>query len=162
MTDGSVEPVLVLGLGNLLLGDDAVGLRVLEELSPAPEGVEFVDGGTQGLALLGRLEQRRAIVILDAVGVGEPPGTVHLLRGAEIDGFRAARASTAHEGSALELLAVAQLLGILKCPVMVVGIEPARVATGIGLSDGVEAAMPGAVERARAILGGLTGNSPPA
>jgi hydrogenase maturation protease len=161
MTDGSVEGVLVLGLGNLLLGDDAVGLRLLEALQsriglPACPGEEsspeYLDGGTQGLALLPWLSERRAVLILDAVGLGAAPGTVHVLRDQEIEEFRARRASTAHEGNALELLAVARLLGAGLAEVAVVGIEPASVATGIGLSAPVEAALPEGVERARGVL----------
>ena len=154
MTAGSVEPVLVLGLGNLLLGDDGVGLRMLEAMGSAPVGTELVDGGTQGLALLSYLENREAIIILDAVGLGAPPGTVHVLHGEDIDRFRAARASTAHEGNALELLAIASLLGVLKddVAVMVVGIEPGRIATGIGLTTEVEAAVGEALSACRAAI----------
>ena len=89
-------PVLVLGLGNLLLQDDGVGLKLLEAVSdsePFGEEVEFVDGGTQGLALLGYLGGRKLTLILDAVGLGQAPGTVHMLRGAEIEKLRAHRST---------------------------------------------------------------------
>jgi hydrogenase maturation protease len=148
-------PVLVLGLGNLLLSDDAAGLHLEAALSAergASEQVEFVDGGTQGLALLHYLAKRRAILVLDAVGLGAEPGSVHVLRGPAIDGLRAQRATTAHEGNALELLATARLVGDVAGEIVVVGVEPARVATGIGLSPEVEAALPAAMGRARAVL----------
>ena len=74
-------PILVLGIGNTLLMDDGVGVLLVEEfrcLSSLPaDEVEFLDGGTQGLALLGRMAGRRALVILDAVNLGATPGTVH-------------------------------------------------------------------------------------
>ena len=166
MTAGSVDaaldpravpraPILVLGLGNLLLTDDAAGLHVEAALS-AERGVsaqvEFVDGGTQGLALLHYLSNRRAILVLDAVGLGAEPGSVHVLRGPAIDGLRVQRSTTAHEGNALELLATARLLGDVAEEIVVVGVEPARIATGIGLSPQVEAALPEAIERARTVL----------
>lgn len=155
MTDGSPD-VLVLGLGNLLLTDDGLGLRLCELLAESGEfathPVEFVDGGTQGMALLGRLENRSAIVILDAVGLGAPAGTLHVLRGAELERLRAHRATTAHEGNALELLQTAQLLGETLGPVTVVGIEPGTVCTGIGLTREVEEALPGALAAARTVL----------
>ncbi|MHC4948648.1 MAG: hydrogenase maturation protease [Planctomycetota bacterium] len=75
-------PVLVLGLGNLLLRDDGVGLTLLARLRDehaALPGVEWLDGGTQGLALLGRLAGRRGLLVLDAVALGDAPGTVHVL-----------------------------------------------------------------------------------
>ena len=158
MTAGSVEPrapVLVLGLGNLLLGDDAVGLRLLEMLQCDPAvgpGVEFIDGGTQGLALLPYLEGRRALLVLDAVGLGAVPGTVHMMGRGQIETFRARRAGSAHEGNALELLATARMLGDLPDDVTIAGIEPAEVSTGIGLSDEVQAAVPEAFESARKVL----------
>ena len=160
MTDGSVEeraPVLVLALGNLLLFDDAVGLRMLELLPREGPGVEYLDGGTQGLALLPYLAGRRAVVILDAVGLGAAAGTVHVLRGEDIDRFNARRAGTAHEGNALELLVTARMLGDAAGEVAVIGVEPERVATGIGLTPAVEAAVPAAVERARLVLREMMG-----
>jgi hydrogenase maturation protease len=156
MTRGKA-PVLVLGVGNALLRDDSVGLRLLSHLSTERDkwdgAVEFLDGGTQGLALLDRIAGRRALLILDAVKLGAVPGAVHVLRE-----WRdcAARSSTAHESNVSELLAVSTLLG--ECPeqVAIVGIEPHRIVTGMELSDVVAQAVPSAVEAARGLLMGLT------
>ena len=74
-------PILVLGLGNVLLQDDGVGpalLGLLETLHGKDDRVQFVDGGTQGLALLGYLSDRQAVLILDAVALGAEPGSVHV------------------------------------------------------------------------------------
>ena len=156
MTVGSVRPpVLVLGVGNALLGDDGAGLRVLAELERDAAHwagqVEFLDGGTQGLALLDRIAGRRVLLVLDAVALGAEPGTVHALRGWKHEGERA---STAHESNVAELLQASTLLG--ECPeqVTVIGIEPARIETGIGVSDAVAKAVGEAVEAARRELGG--------
>lgn len=156
MTRGKA-PVLVLGVGNAVLRDDGVGLRLLADLSPewrhCGEEVEFVDGGTQGLALLDRIAGRRALVILDAVKLGAAPGAVHVLRE-----WRdcAARSATAHESNVSELLAVSTLLG--ECPekVAIVGIEPHRIETGLELSDLVAQSVPAALEAARRLLVELT------
>jgi hydrogenase maturation protease len=156
-----VPPLLVLGLGNLLLGDDGVGLRLLEELardaSARDARIELLDGGTQGLALLGRIEGRRALLILDAVALGAAPGTVHVLDGAQA--MRAggppgesAGTAPAHEGGASQLLAYSGLLGDLPKRILVVGVEPRRVTTGIGLSPDVERAVPAAAAQARAAI----------
>ena len=68
MIDGSANaPVLVLGLGNLILTDDGAGLRLLQSVETGAvwgDQVEFIDGGTQGLALLGYLTRRRLAVVL--------------------------------------------------------------------------------------------------
>ena len=149
-----MKPVLVLGLGNLLLSDDAVGLRLLEELagSAAGDEVDFVDGGTQGLALLPLLSDRQAIIVLDAIGLGSAPGTVHLLRDQDVGKLQARRAESAHEGNGLQLLETARLLGEEWRELAVIGVEPAYVRTGIGLSPVVEAGLPQALQAARQVL----------
>jgi len=150
-----VPPVLVLGLGNVLLGDDGVGCEVLRRTSEKYTGVpevEFIDGGTQGLALLGYLAERRTLVLLDAFASGKSPGEVTVLTKREILKPGASRATTAHEGNAGELLAVAQLLGELPQQVLLVGIEPERVRTELGLSVNVAAAVPAACDRACEII----------
>ena len=158
MIDGSVEtvaPVVVLGIGNPLLSDDGAGLVLLEQVRGSdswPERVEWVDGGTQGIALLGVLSQRRAAVILDAVQLGSPPGTVHVLGMEDLRRFGAAGTVSAHEGNSRQLLGAAELVGDLPERVVVVGIEPESVRTGTELSATVAAAVPRAIEVVRDIL----------
>jgi hydrogenase maturation protease len=143
-----------LGLGNLLLHDDGVGLRLLELLAAETQrdDVEFVDGGTQGLVLLPYLSQRRSVLILDAIGLGAKPGTVHLLRGEEIGRMRARRAETAHEGNGLTLLETARLLGEDLPNLVVLGVEPALVRTGVGLTAEAAEGAQRALEMARQVL----------
>lgn len=153
-------PVLVLALGNYLLRDDAVGLQLLAQLTQAardPKQVEFLDGGTQGTALLGAISHRQGLLILDAVALGAAPGTVHVLDSGE-NIQRAAPESVGaapHESNAGELLTLASLLGDRPDVVVVVGIEPADLRTGIGLSPAVKQALPSAAERAEQILSEL-------
>ena len=81
--------MVVLGVGNVMLGDDGVGIRVLEELrrrgldDPAavPEGTRLVDGGTLGLGLLDAVRGARSLLLLDAVNLGQTAGTVSVLCG---------------------------------------------------------------------------------
>jgi len=78
---GSVEapppPLLVLGLGNELLGDDGFGPVLIREIERKYHenacGIECLDGGTQGLALLGRISRRKALIVLDALMTGQAP-----------------------------------------------------------------------------------------
>src|SRR5450755_3720565 len=97
-------PVLLLGLGNPLMADDGAGQEILARLQSDAaqwgDAVELVDGGTQGLALLGIFDGRKAVVFLDAIHLGDKPGTVHLLGGEELMRMGQRRATTAHEGSA--------------------------------------------------------------
>ncbi|MGA3175860.1 MAG: hydrogenase maturation protease [Candidatus Acidiferrum sp.] len=149
-------PILVLGLGNTLLSDDGVGPALLDYLSSSAqrwEGqVEFVDGGTQGLALLGRLSGRRALIIVDAVKTGAPPGTIHRMTLGGLRNANPGRAGSAHEGNAGELLAAAQLLDELPNRLFVVGVEPEKIATGHGLSAPVKRALPEASKEVHELL----------
>lgn len=150
-------PILVLALGNTLLTDDGVGARVLEllasELSMGDSLCELVDGGTRGMALLGLLSDRRAVLILDAVAHGAEPGVVHVIRDRAAAVSAAPPAGlTAHEGNAGELLRAAMLLGDLPEHVIIIGVEPGRLQTGFGLTPAVEEGARGAAARAAEIL----------
>lgn len=159
----SPPPILVLGLGNVLLQDDGVGptlLGLLENLHGKDDRIEFVDGGTQGLALLGYLSERQAVLILDAVALGAEPGSVHVREDVDVLNLRATHASTAHEGNAGELLRVAALLGDLPDHMVLVGVEPKTIRTGVGLSSDVKASLPVALSEARTRLQQIAGSIP--
>jgi len=156
----AVPPVLVLGLGNLLLRDDGVGLELMRQLAARQSEhggaveVEYVDGGTQGVALLGHLEERRALLVLDAVSVdSNGPGEIAVVR--DPLAHPSAQGMGAHGANASGLLASAQLLGQLPPRAVLVGIGPAELETGIGLSRCVSAVLPEALARAEEVLGEL-------
>ncbi len=127
------------------MGDDGAGQELLAKLSPVAStwgpSVEFVDGGTQGLALLGVFEGRNAVVFLDAIRLGDKPGAVHVLRGEELTRLGGRRAMTAHEGSAPQILAALELLGETPKEIAMIGLEPERIGLGIGLSETVQASL---------------------
>ncbi len=69
--------ILVLGIGNLLLGDEAVGVRIVEALEQRyllPPHVEVLDGGTSGMDLLDMMANRDHLIVADAVFTGDQPG----------------------------------------------------------------------------------------
>ncbi len=149
------QPTLVIGLGNPLMGDDGIGLIVLEQLAAqtfAPP-VEFVDGGTWGLALLPDVERAGALLLLDAVHSAGDPGTVYVLDSQDIPRFLAAKVSP-HQVDVRELLALAELRGALPPELRVVGIQPAAVDYGDGLSPVVAASVDRMVSAACAVLAG--------
>jgi hydrogenase maturation protease len=127
-------PILVLGLGNMLLSDDGLGPVLLLEWAEGESRcgeVEFLDGGTQGLSLLGHLSGRRALIIVDALQKGEAPGTVYVLTLPELRKVVPGRANSGHESHAGELLAAAELLDELPPQLFVVGVEPEKITTGL-------------------------------
>jgi len=162
-TPGLVEtaPVLLLGLGNPLMADDGAGQELLSRLIPEASGwgpqVEFVDGGTQGLALMGAFEGRKAVVFLDAIALGDKPGAVHVLNGKELMGMGARRPTTAHEGSAAQILAALELLGETPKEIRMIGVEPEKVGLGIGLSESVRGSLGVAAGLAKMTINRLLG-----
>jgi len=147
---------LVLGVGNPLMTDDGVGLRILEDLrrSCAVDGVEFLDAGTLSLVLLPRIEQCRRLLVLDAARLGAPPGTVRVLENSDMDAFLRESDSTVHDVGLRDLLDASRLTGALPAPRALVGVQPGRVGWGTQCTAAVEAAIPEAVSRACALLEG--------
>jgi hydrogenase maturation protease len=146
-------PTVVLGLGNPLMGDDGIGLVVLAQLAAqtfAPR-VELVDGGTWGLALLPDFERAGSLLLLDAVHGGGTPGAVYVLDAAAIPRLLTGKLSP-HQVDVRELLALAELRGGLPPRLQVVGVEPAAVEFGAGLSSTVLDALPALVDAACTVL----------
>lgn len=144
------DRVLVAGIGNLLRGDDGFGVEVATRLLTRtwPEGVEVGEFGIRGVHLAYRLlDGYRALVLVDAVPMGERPGTLAVLETAVgPPGGEGDRVVDAHAMSPDVVLAtLAQLGGTLE-RVYVVGCQPADVEDGIGLTPEVAAAVDGAVE----------------
>lgn len=143
---------LILGVGNLLLSDDGVGVRVVERLERAralPEGVQTLDGGTCGLDLMQYLEGVDQLVVVDAANFGQPPGTIQRLEGDAVPAFLAQKVSP-HEINLPELLFSAKLVGIYPSRVVVLGIQPESLEVGLELSPAVAARVDELAERALA------------
>ena len=149
---------LVIGLGNPLMGDDGIGLEALRRLGmshPHPAGIELVDGGTWGMNLLPLIETADAVLFLDAIRLGTTAGTVHELQGDAVP-RRLAHKLSPHQIDLGEVLAIAMLRGTLPRRLHALGIEPAVVKMGVGLSPEVEAAMPDLLARITARLETVT------
>ena len=139
-----VKHVLILGLGNPLLGDEGIGVRVVEELKELelPDGVTVVEGGTAGLGLIGLMEGYQQVIIVDAVDMGHSPGRVVRFTSSEAQ-FKTAEAPLSlHQIGLGEVLALAKALEVALAEWVIIGIQPSRVERGIGLSPEVEGAIP--------------------
>ena len=152
--------VLVLGVGNTLMSDDGVGVRLMERLQsmqPPLPGVEYVDAGTLSFVLLPQIQACDAILVLDAAHLDAAPGTCRALQDAEMDDFlRTARCSV-HEVGIRDLLDLARLTDALPGRRAFIGLQPAATGWGETLSPVVEAALPGALRTARGLLEDWTG-----
>ena len=133
---------LVLGVGNVLLGDEGVGVRVAEELNARyrdSEEVEILDGGTAGIELLRYLEGRDILIIIDAMAGGHPPGSVYLVEGDDVP-KRFMEKISPHQIGLSDLLAAAIISDTLPPRIIMYAVEPKNLATGIGLTPEVEEA----------------------
>ncbi len=141
------KPFVVVGLGNVLLGDEGVGVRVVEALSKRtlPSWVEVVSGGVAGHRLIEWLEGAHKAVIVDAAQMRKPPGTVVRFRPEEVTSRRVSARLSLHEGDLLGTLKLAESLGIRPQEVVVYGVQPARMDPGMTLSPEVLRAVPDVV-----------------
>ena len=143
-----------MGLGNILLTDEGLGVRAVERLAAAydlPANVEALDGGTLGLDLLPRLAGVDALLLVDAVRAGGQPGTPVHLKGDAIHAALAVKISV-HQVGLLELLAVSAFHGSRPPQVVLWGMEPAVVDWGLELSPSVAAGLDALVENVVAEL----------
>jgi hydrogenase maturation protease len=146
--------VLVAGIGNIFQTDDAFGVEVVATLSqrPLPPGVRVEDFGIRGIHLAYELlEGYDALVIVDAVPMGEPPGTLAVISpaldpSADTDADTAVPAVDAHTMSPDVVLATLSRLGGSVGQVYIVGCQPADLQDGMGLTPAVLAAVGGAVD----------------
>jgi hydrogenase maturation protease len=136
------ERIIILGVGNILLRDEGVGVRVVEQLErdfSFPENVRLVDGGTQGLWLMSTIQESDHLIVVDAVlGRGEP-GTLYRLEKDDLPkGLRAKQ--SAHDSDLIEALNLCELLDAGPKSVTVIGIEPADIQPyGLELTEKVAA-----------------------
>jgi hydrogenase maturation protease len=140
--------LLVLGLGNVLCGDDGLGIeavrRLLEAYGPS-DGVQVLDGGTLGLALLGWVAEAETLLLVDAVRDDRPPGTLVRLDGWEVAPAVRERLSP-HQVGVADLFDGLELLGRTPSRVVLWGAVPARLELCTTLSPAVEAALPALVD----------------
>ncbi|WP_340690745.1 HyaD/HybD family hydrogenase maturation endopeptidase [Hydrogenobacter thermophilus] len=131
---------LLLGIGNILLSDEGLGVRAVEELKSRfkfPPYVELMDGGTLGMDLLYFMEGFERLLVIDAVLGGNPPGTLYKFNDEEVKAYFKRKVS-AHELGFQEILALADLLGKRPKEIVLVGMEPESLNISLELSTTVK------------------------
>ena len=146
-------PVVVLGVGNELLTDEGLGVVAARALSECDlPGVEVVEAGTPGLGLLAAIADREAVLILDAVVAGTAgPGELVVLRDQEVPRARS-MFQTAHQVGVQDAIDAAELAGCQPGKLAVVGMVPACLDVGYGLSQIICARLDALVHAAQAVL----------
>ena len=139
--------ILILGIGNYLMGDEGVGVHVANRLAKENniKGVDIVDGGTGGFHLLGYFEGYKTIILVDATLDDNPNGTIRLIKPRFAADFP--KAMSTHDIGLKDMVSALQLMD--KMPVIhlfVISIESLQQ-QGIELSHEIEKVIPDLVER---------------
>ena len=140
MTDDS--KTLVLGLGNLVHSDDGLGVHAIQMLMQdprVPSDVVLMDGGTQGLALLPHISAFQRLLVIDALDVGEPAGTLVKVEGAALRNLPGK--ASVHQLGFADLLVALELLGDLHEEIVLLGVQPLSTEWSTELTTPVRAAL---------------------
>lgn len=145
------KKALVLGIGNILLKDEGLGVRAAEffkrNFSFGPD-VACLDGGTSGLGLLSYIRDYSHLIIVDAVTAAGEPGTVIRIPGEKLQSLPDLKSASAHQIGVRDLLTIARFQG-LSPELVVVGIIPKDISAGLELTPEAEKALPLAAEAIR-------------
>jgi len=146
MAHGKKE-ILVLGVGNLLLRDEGVGVHVVQRLQDMelPPNVEVVDGGTGGFDLIDYIADRKKVIVIDTVKAGEAPGTLYRFDAKDIE-TTPKRSLSLHDIDLADMLWLADMMGKKPEDMTVIGVEPKSMEMGLELSKEVEHQIPKIVE----------------
>ncbi len=147
------DRTVILGIGNILLSDEGVGVRIVEELKKLdlPKKVEIYDGATLGLPLLNFLDGCKKAVIVDAVLGGGKPGEVY--RFSLYDVLEKSESKqdlknivSMHDIDFVTAFKIGKDFLNLPEEIIVIGVEPASFEEGLELSEDVKRAIPKAIE----------------
>jgi hydrogenase maturation protease len=154
-----MTPILILGIGNILLRDEGVGVHVIQEIEARvargelvlPDDVEVYDGGTFGIDLLDMIAGRRRVICVDAVAADVPPATILRFAGADLARKKVADMSL-HQVGLLEALAMSKQLGCAPQEVIIFGVAPKAMKSGLEMTPEVAALVPKLVDLVMAEL----------
>lgn len=139
--DGSPIKTLILGVGNLLMSDEGVGVHVIQRLVSdfqLPEQVQILDGGTLGMDLLYYLEGVENLLLIDAVEAHREPGALIRLEDDAVPAFLSIKISP-HQLGVPDMLAAARLKDVYPQHIVLWGVQPERIEIGLELSPVVAA-----------------------
>ena len=131
------EPTItILGLGNILMTDEGVGVHTIHEFEKrytVPEYVEIIDGGAAGLDLIPFIEGREKVLMVDAVNFDREPGYIGMLENETIPVKLAVKTSMHHAGL-MDVLSIVKLLGNYPKEICIIGIQPKSLELGLDMT----------------------------
>lgn len=146
--------ITLLGVGNILLTDEGLGVHIVNELRDAytftPE-INIIDGGTMGMELLTYMRGMKKLLLVDAVNGGEKPGTVYEFPHKELEKYFTDHISV-HEVGMQDILRIRHIQEEPLEDAVVIGVEPASLDVGFEPSEPVAAVLPDIKERVLKVL----------
>jgi len=136
--------IAVIGIGNLLMRDEGVGVHVVQHLQKEycfkPQ-IQLVDGGTTGMDLLSYFEENDRIILIDAVNFDQQPGYVDVLENDDILHYLTTKLSL-HQLGIKDLLSYLKMMDTYPEQLVLVGIQPLKIEAGMELSDVIQSKLP--------------------
>ena len=135
------KDVAVIGLGNPLMSDEGIGVRLIEQLAEGGSdypGVAFIDGGTGGVSILHHIAGRRKVVFVDCAYMGAEVGAIRRFSPDDVESTKVLTHRSLHEADLLKVLQMAKQLGDAPEEIVIFGIEPGKVEPGMELSGDLE------------------------
>ncbi|MBI5899131.1 MAG: HyaD/HybD family hydrogenase maturation endopeptidase [Rhodocyclales bacterium] len=135
---------VVLGIGNIILSDEAAGVRAVEALERGwllPQNVMAIDGGTSGMEMIEDLSDLDLLIVLDVVKTGAAPGTLVKISGDEIPVFFRSKLSP-HQIALPDVLASLELLGTLPREIVILGVEFISLELGLEMTPTIAEKVP--------------------
>jgi hydrogenase maturation protease len=144
---GQYGHILILGVGNLLLSDEGVGVHIAQRMMEMdlPPEVCVVEGGTDGFGLINIILEADRMILIDAVRGGGEPGSIYRFDIEECNPFPDRFKTSVHQISILEVINLSGLIGSTP-KTTVIGVEPESLEMGMDLSPEVEAKVPRVIE----------------
>lgn len=139
--------IMVMGVGNILLSDEGLGVRFLDELKKheLPKNVELLEGGTAGLELVHLIQEVDYLIIVDAMNANAEPGALFRFQPGDLQVIPEQYEVSFHQIGIIEVLAMAKVLG--QAPqTLIFGVQPKHLEWGMEISPEIEVLFPRLVE----------------
>lgn len=139
--------IMVMGVGNILLSDEGLGIRFLDEMAKkrTPENVELLEGGTAGLELVYLIQEVDFLIIIDAINAKAEPGALFRFQPGDLKVFPEKYEVSFHQIGIIEVLTMAKVLG--QAPqTLIFGIQPKSLEWGMDISPEIQALFPRLVD----------------
>jgi len=140
------KEIVVLGLGNEVMGDEGIGVRILkrfEERSESYPEVDFLDAGTGGMSVVHMIAERKKAIFIDCAKMGSAAGTIKRFTPADVKSVKELSGLSLHETDLLKVISLSETLGTCPGEIVIFGIEPEKIEPGGKISKSLSGNIEG-------------------